>query len=76
MSPQTEPSDTLKVLCEVLFSIKTSTHRSYRDIVSEAISVANADWDEHVGGMTDDRFLSIFCLQTDYLVHYSRYCFQ
>jgi len=76
MSPQTEPSDTLKVLCEVLFSIKTSTHRSYRDIVSEAISEANADWDERVGGMTDDRFLSIFCLQTDYLVHYSRYCFQ
>ena len=50
MPPDLEPPAAVKVLSEVLFSIKTSIHGSNRTIVSEAIGEANAEWDERVEG--------------------------
>lgn len=50
MPPTIDPPTAVRVLSEVLFSIKTSIHRSNRTIVSEAIGEANAEWDEAVEG--------------------------
>ena len=47
----TDPPPVLNILCEVMFSIKTSIHRSPCNVTFGAIKDVGAEWDELVDGI-------------------------